>query len=68
MTLLIAGADPAESASTNTAVETDLRGAMAVYLGQGLDEQAALKRVARDRGVSKSEVYREWQREPDRRK
>ena len=68
MTLLLAGADPAELAPGAAVPESDLRGAMAVYLGQGLNEQAALKRVARDRGVSKSEVYREWQREPDRRK
>jgi 16S rRNA (cytidine1402-2'-O)-methyltransferase len=27
-----------------------------------LDEKAALKRVAKERGISKSEVYREWQR------
>ena len=27
-----------------------------------LDEKAALKRVAKERGVSKSEAYREWQR------
>jgi 16S rRNA (cytidine1402-2'-O)-methyltransferase len=31
--------------------------------GEGLDEKDALKRVARERGVSKSEVYRELQRE-----
>lgn len=68
MTLLVAGAGPAESASGAAAPPSDLRSAMAAYLGQGLDEQAALKRVARDRGVSKSEVYREWQREPGRRK
>jgi 16S rRNA (cytidine1402-2'-O)-methyltransferase len=30
---------------------------------EGLDEKDALKRVARERGVSKSEVYRELQRE-----
>lgn len=68
MTLLVAGADPADAASTGAASESDLRSAMAVYLGQGSDEQSALKRVARDRGVSKSEVYREWQRETGRRK
>jgi 16S rRNA (cytidine1402-2'-O)-methyltransferase len=68
MTLLVAGADPAQSAAKNAAADSDLRSAMAFYLGQGLDEQAALKRVARDRGVSKSEVYREWQREQGRRK
>jgi 16S rRNA (cytidine1402-2'-O)-methyltransferase len=68
MTLLVAGANLAESASTGVASQGDLRVAMTVYLGQGLDEQAALKRVARDRGVSKSAVYREWQREQGRRK
>jgi 16S rRNA (cytidine1402-2'-O)-methyltransferase len=68
MTLLVAGANPAEPGSAGAAAESSLRAAMAVHLGQGLDEQAALKRVARDRGVSKSEVYREWQREPGRRK
>jgi 16S rRNA (cytidine1402-2'-O)-methyltransferase len=30
---------------------------------EGLDEKDALKRIARDRGVSKSDVYRELQRE-----
>lgn len=68
MTLLLAGADPSELAPGAEVSESDLRAAMAMYLGQGLDEQVALKRVARDRGVSKSEVYREWQREPGRRK
>ncbi|MHB1936905.1 MAG: 16S rRNA (cytidine(1402)-2'-O)-methyltransferase [Acidobacteriaceae bacterium] len=68
MTLMIAGADPAESAAVGGMAASDLRGAMALYMREGLDEQAALKRVARDRGVSKSEVYREWQREQGRRK
>lgn len=65
ITLLLAGADPEQSTAT---VETSLRERMAFYHLQGLDEQSALKRVARDRGVSKSEVYREWQREQPRRK
>jgi 16S rRNA (cytidine1402-2'-O)-methyltransferase len=34
----------------------------------GLDEKDALKRIARERGVSKSEVFRELQRERARRK
>ncbi|HTU51572.1 MAG TPA: 16S rRNA (cytidine(1402)-2'-O)-methyltransferase [Acidobacteriaceae bacterium] len=68
MTLLVTGASAADATAAGTTAEGDLRGAMAVYLEQGLDEQAALKRVARDRGVSKSEVYREWQRESGRRK
>jgi 16S rRNA (cytidine1402-2'-O)-methyltransferase len=29
---------------------------------EGLSEKDALKRVARERGLGKSEVYREWQR------
>ena len=29
---------------------------------EGLDEKAALKKVAKERGISKSEAYREWQR------
>jgi 16S rRNA (cytidine1402-2'-O)-methyltransferase len=31
-----------------------------------VDEKAALKKVAKERGVSKSEAYREWQRSSDR--
>jgi 16S rRNA (cytidine1402-2'-O)-methyltransferase len=30
---------------------------------EGLDEMNALKRIARERGLAKSEVYRELQRE-----
>jgi 16S rRNA (cytidine1402-2'-O)-methyltransferase len=35
---------------------------------EGLDEMDALKRIARERSVSKSEIYRELQRERSRRK
>ncbi len=66
ITLLIAGADPAQS--TAAASEASLRERIAFHESQGLTEQDALKRVARERGVSKSEVYREWQREQRRRK
>ena len=65
MTLLIAGASSAEA---NIATDGSLREQMASYIAQGLDEQSALKRIARDRGVSKSEVYREWQRDQPRRR
>ncbi|HUH62967.1 MAG TPA: 16S rRNA (cytidine(1402)-2'-O)-methyltransferase [Terracidiphilus sp.] len=34
----------------------------------GVDEKEALKRLARERGLSKSELYREWQRERARAK
>lgn len=32
---------------------------MEVYLSQGLDKKEAMKRVAKDRGVSKQEIYKE---------
>jgi len=34
-----------------------------IMAAEKLDEKAALKRVAKERGISKSEAYREWQRE-----
>ena len=34
-----------------------------VMTAEGLDERAALKAVARKRGISRSEVYRQWQGE-----
>ena len=60
MTLLIAGKDLTQTDNLN--LETSLQEQMDFYRKQGIEEQAALKRIARDRGVSKSEVYREWQR------
>ncbi|MGH9640533.1 MAG: 16S rRNA (cytidine(1402)-2'-O)-methyltransferase, partial [Bryobacteraceae bacterium] len=60
MTLLLAGADPSEAAKSTSGT---LRERMAFHLSQGLDEQTALKRVARERGTGKSEVYRQWQQE-----
>ncbi len=66
ITLLVAGANPADAGRPDPGAS--LREVMAGLLAQGLDEQAALKRIARDRDVSKSEIYREWQREQARRK
>lgn len=63
MTLLIEGASTAEKPQARSG---DLREQMTSYMAQGLDEQDALKHIARDRGVSKSAVYREWQRERGR--
>ncbi len=39
----------------------------ALQASEGLDEKDALKRVARERGLGKSELYREWQRERGKR-
>jgi len=44
-------------------IRKELEGVMA---GQGLDEREALKVVARRRGISKSEAYRQWQTEKGR--
>ena len=33
-----------------------------MYLEQGLDEKEALKKTARDRGVSKRDIYNEYKR------
>ena len=32
---------------------------MEYYLDQGIDKKEAMKRVAKDRGVSKRDIYRE---------
>lgn len=68
MTLLIAGAGSAETAGVNDPAGATLRERIAALAAEGLDEQSALKRIAKDRGVSKSEVYRDWQREQARRR
>lgn len=38
--------------------ELDLDAHMALYLEQGMDKKSAMKAVAKDRGVSKSEIYK----------
>jgi 16S rRNA (cytidine1402-2'-O)-methyltransferase len=63
MTLLIEGASATEKPQARSG---DLREQMTSYMAQGVGEQDALKRIARERGVSKSVVYREWQRERGR--
>jgi 16S rRNA (cytidine1402-2'-O)-methyltransferase len=58
--LLIEAIPPAHPAQAGGSV---LRQLSQLMDSEGLDEKDALKRVARDRGVSKSDVYRELQRE-----
>jgi 16S rRNA (cytidine1402-2'-O)-methyltransferase len=36
--------------------------AVSALIAEGLSEKDALKRVAKERGLGKSEAYREWQR------
>ncbi len=44
-----------------------LAAAVKALLANGLDEKDALKQVARERGIGKSDAYREWQRSRNKR-
>jgi 16S rRNA (cytidine1402-2'-O)-methyltransferase len=53
--------------ATEAGAEMSLAARVAELMArEGLSEKDALKRVARERGVGKSEAYREWQRERSR--
>ena len=60
MVLLIEATSSAQPANLGGSVMQQVSQLMEA---EGLDEKDALKRVARERGVSKSEVYRELQRQ-----
>jgi 16S rRNA (cytidine1402-2'-O)-methyltransferase len=61
ITLLIEAA-PAVRQGVNTS-QTVAEQVAALRAGEGMDEKDALKRLARELGKSKSELYRELQRE-----
>jgi 16S rRNA (cytidine1402-2'-O)-methyltransferase len=63
MVLLIAGTSLAQPLEASVSTARQIAHLMEA---EGLDEKEALKRVARERGVSKSDVYRELQRERSR--
>lgn len=63
--LLLSGEPPAEEAVQ--AAPASIAASVDALMKQGLSEKDALKQVARDRNLGKSEVYREWQREKTRR-
>ena len=60
MVLLIEATSSVQPANVSGSVSQQVSQLMEA---EGLDEKDALKRVARERGVSKSEVYRELQRQ-----
>jgi 16S rRNA (cytidine1402-2'-O)-methyltransferase len=64
ITLLIGKPEEAETrVGTDAAVHPPVHKRLAQLMAdEKLDEKAALKRVAKERGISKSEAYREWQR------
>ncbi|NUQ29076.1 MAG: 16S rRNA (cytidine(1402)-2'-O)-methyltransferase [Acidobacteriaceae bacterium] len=63
--LLLSGEPPAEESAQ--AAPASIASTVAALMKQGLSEKDALKQVARDRNLGKSEVYRQWQREKTRR-
>jgi 16S rRNA (cytidine1402-2'-O)-methyltransferase len=65
ITLLIGKAEENESRGAADAfVRSSMRQRIEQIMAEEkVDEKAALKKVAKERGVSKSEAYREWQRQ-----
>ena len=53
---------------SETAQPTLLEEVAALMIAEGLPEMDALKRVAKSRGIGKSEAYREWQRSQSRKR
>jgi 16S rRNA (cytidine1402-2'-O)-methyltransferase len=64
ITLLIGKAEEQDaSVATDAFVRPSVRQRMQQIMAEEkVDEKSALKKVAKERGVSKSEAYREWQR------
>jgi len=64
ITLLIGKAEEGEArGAADALVRPSVRQRVAQIMAEEkVDEKAALKKVAKERGVSKSEAYREWQR------
>jgi len=61
ITLLIGKAEEAEGVAGGSAESLRVRVGQ-IMAEEKVDEKAALKKVAKERGISKSEAYREWQR------
>jgi 16S rRNA (cytidine1402-2'-O)-methyltransferase len=61
ITLLIAKAEEGVATSTSDTVSVAQR-VREIMAEEKVDEKAALKKVAKERGIGKSDAYREWQR------
>jgi 16S rRNA (cytidine1402-2'-O)-methyltransferase len=59
ITLLIGKADETKQSASRVTISDRLR---QIASEEKLDEKAALKKIAKELGISKSEAYREWQR------
>ncbi|HTW31521.1 MAG TPA: hypothetical protein VMD76_07585, partial [Candidatus Sulfotelmatobacter sp.] len=62
ITLLIAKPDTSESEPPQTAPVSIARRVEDIMVKDNVDQKTALKKVAKERGISKSEAYRELQR------
>jgi 16S rRNA (cytidine1402-2'-O)-methyltransferase len=62
ITLLIGKAEETEGHPAVEPTLSVLRRVQQIMVEEKIDEKAALKKVAKERGISKSEAYREWQR------
>ena len=62
ITLLIGKAEEGSMKTAASGRQTVRQRVEQVMVEEKIDEKAALKKVAKERGVSKSEAYREWQR------
>jgi 16S rRNA (cytidine1402-2'-O)-methyltransferase len=60
ITLLVARAEPGAGALPSEAVSVAQR-VREIMTEDKVDEKAALKKVAKERGIGKSEAYRGWQ-------
>jgi 16S rRNA (cytidine1402-2'-O)-methyltransferase len=60
ITLLIAKAESREQIAGGSTVSVAQR-VREIMFAENADEKSALKKVARERGIGKSEAYREWQ-------
>jgi 16S rRNA (cytidine1402-2'-O)-methyltransferase len=59
ITLIISGKSPGSESQTRRTLQQRMK---ELLESESMDENSALKRAAREFGVSKSEAYREWQR------
>jgi 16S rRNA (cytidine1402-2'-O)-methyltransferase len=62
ITLLIGKAEEGDVAAASIGRQTVRQRVEQLIAEENMDEKAALKRVAKERRVSKSEAYREWQK------
>ena len=68
MVLLLDGSPTPYSPADTTAHATLADEVASLMRTESLSEKDALKRVAKSRGIGKSEAYREWQRSPPRKR